>query len=384
VYGTQPICDGKAAPSYRSTPGTPDPDGRFGVDVSPALSTGEWVCVLDFKNLPSGNPSKPMNVDAVPIYVTVWTSEESATPWGRTRLYLSAGVVLGQINGQFASQSLFLGLDVDNNWHASQNILLNTFFDAQLTSVPAAACAASTSATATSSGCSTASVNSFISSQKAGVVKAGVYAPMTLAAWRWSHEGSDQALFVAPIIEGGVETLTSTTQTTASATSSPGTISTLSGQNVYPFYSGGVRFGHFGLSHSSNISPYLFSFLDITIGQWQSFKQCVNSICSLNGTTQNPTNLVLPLMISLEGRLKVPKTPVVVGFDSYLPITHTGVHGDLRFLFGVRLDVGCLYNAFKGGNTPSIYKCSDDPTAASSTAPSPSETATPETKQSGK
>jgi len=133
---------------------------------------------------------------------------------------------------------------------------------------------------------------------------------------------------------------------------------------------------------SWNKSPYLFSYIDFAWGKWDSFEQCTNSTCISGTYTANSntysyvTNPVIPLMLNIEGKLVIPKTPVFLGVDSYIPFPRSReLHGDLRFFFGVRLDVACLFNAFKGGTTPSMLSCtegSSTTTTTSATAATPS------------
>lgn len=395
VYNTPPAaCPVSSSsgpqPTLSSVSGAPDANGRFTTDFvrssaeRPYLAHGQWICVLDFN--PDGSV---INNHAIPILVKTWDVTESSAPWGRVHMYVSGGVVFSQTNSQFSNEDLFVGLDVDSNWYRGRHIMLNTFFDAQMTSAPAAACQTSGSSSSSSSTCqnsSSTSTNSFITSQKAGVVQGGLYMPITSDAWRWSYGGRDNAFFFAPIFKAGIETLTSNTETVSTPTGGSSTSQTITGANVFPFYSIGFRLGQFGMPHSWNKAPYLLTFLDATIGKWYSFQQCAGSVCTYSPntnpsltTTVNlpvPNDMLFPLMIEFEGRLKVPKTPILVGFDSYTPATHVAnLHGDLRFLFGVRLDVGCIYSAFKGGSTPSITSCTEG--TSTPATPTPSGQSTP-------
>src|SRR5262244_3083797 len=105
----------------------------------------------------------------------------------------------------------------------------------------------------------------------------------------------------------------------------------------------------------------MLSPLDVTVGQWANFKQCRTAAHCMPGTdgTVPSDQLYQPLLLSLSGQLDIPKTPVVIGFSSVTPL-HGGGKGDLRFFFGVKLDMGCLYKAFKGGSTPKFFDCTDD------------------------
>jgi hypothetical protein len=325
----------------------------FAITLGDPLAKGEWVCIeeIDYSKKPPGLTYDPQVGVGQPV--ELWTYDEASTPWGRVRPYLSGGTVLSQNNGQFSSQSLFVGFNLDKNWFARDSTgklgsLVNTYFDARLTSIPTASCEAAGSG---SSGCSSsgsggasANLSNFITSQKAAVIEGGIYVPLYLDSRKWSWGGNDNVLFVAPIFKGGYQSLTEGAQTVTSPT--PGTsttISTVNNQTLYFFYAGGVRLGHYELFNSWNIAPDLLSHLDIVFGKWQNFAQCSSGSCSGTSTT------VLPTMIELEGRLKIPATFFQIGFDAISPLTKTsGTKGDLRFLFGVQLDPSCLFNAFQG------------------------------------
>lgn len=330
-----------------------------------ALEVDERVCLQELDQ--SG---KPMATSIGPQQVVLQTYTEADTAWGRVRPYLSAGVVLSQTNGQFSNQDMFLSFDLDKTWFMERrpvNWLLNTYFDAELTSIPAAACqASSTSGTASgtsscpsspsgSSGSSPSNLSNFIASRKAAVIQGGIYLPLFPDAWKWSYKGNNNALFIAPIFKGGYQTLTGGAQTVTSPT--PGTsttVATLNSEGLYYFYGGGARLGHFRLSRSWNIAPDLLSRLDILFGKWENFEQCAGGMCMAGSN-----NFVLPTMIAMEGRLKIPDTFFQIGFDAITPFTRTtGTKGDLRFLFGVQIDPTCLFKAFQG-TTTSLTTCAE-------------------------
>lgn len=354
-------CDVSKAQSI-STKGTPDSNGQFQVDFNggQSLSLDEWVCVVDFDA--KGTPLD--DTTAIPILVTKFTSTEATAPWGRVRMYLAGGVVFGQTNGQFSNSDFFLTLHLDTNEIRRDHVMVSSFFDAQLTAVPVATCTSSSSTGgSSSSSCSQTSLSTFITSQKAAVIQGGVSFPLAGNWSHWSFEGGRHTFLFAPLLKAGVETPTSSVTTTSS---NPGTTTTstpLNGENTFPFAAAGVRLGQMTVPYSWNKAPYLLHYVDITAGKWHSFYQCADSMCNYGTATPppaSPLNLVRPWMVNLEGRLLIPKTPVMLGLDAYVPFTEsTGLHGDVRFLFGVRLDVGCMLDAFKGGTTPSLLSCMD-------------------------
>lgn len=136
--------------------------------------------------------------------------------------------------------------------------------------------------------------------------------------------------------------------------------------DVYNFFSFGVRLGHFryprlvkpcplnsqGVPTRANptddcevfedYGPELVSWLDITTGRWENFELVVPS--GQFDAAGNPITVrERRWRYQAEGRLKIPETPFLVGFD--------GNFGkgpdDLRFGFGIRFDVGRVIQTLK-------------------------------------
>ena len=234
------------------------------------------------------------------------------------------------------------------------------------------------SSTTTTNSTTSQSVSTFITSRKAAVVGGDIYAPLYFRAFKgWF--GSQTTAFFAPIIKGGLQTITS--GALSASTPAPGTTTattTVNSEGLYYFWGMGMRLGDLKLHRSWNVGPEILSHLDLTFGQWQNFEQCKHaSNCTPGADGTVPSSqLYQPWLLALEGQFNVPKTPVIVGFKATKPIFSGGGQGDLRFYFGVKLDVGCIYKSFKGGTTPSFLQCSDDQASSSNTA-SNSATSTP-------
>jgi Putative Ig domain len=335
--------------------------GIFHAELTNRLTDDELIC-----------PYSISVDDKPPVVVTKWGYDEPESPIGRTRYFLSTGVSLSQDNQQFSNQDVYLGFALQRNWFRGATpgspvtALLNSEFSAQLTSIPVAA---SSSTTTTSTAGSTPSVSTFISSRKAAVVGGDFYAPIYFNAFKgWF--GTQTSGFFAPIIKGGLQSVTSGTLDASSP--APGTTTTsatVNGSGLYYFWGAGVRLGDLKLHESWNIAPEVLSHIDVTVGQWQNFKQCRSASNCTPGTdgTVPPSQLYQPLVLVLQGQFDVPKTPVQIGFQSVTPL-HGGGQGDLRFYFGVKLDVGCIYKSFKGGTTPKFFDCTDDQPAATTTS----------------
>jgi hypothetical protein len=55
------------------------------------------------------------------------------------------------------------------------------------------------------------------------------------------------------------------------------------------------------------------------------------------------SSIINPTRLMVEGRLKIPDTPMQIGFDANLGEGHD----DLRFIFGTRFDIGALFERLK-------------------------------------
>ena len=329
-----PVLDDSTVVDNR--PANVDPKtGIFQAELTHPLTDDEMICAYAVSA-----DKKP------PIVATRWGYDEADSPIGRSRYYLSTGLALSQTNQQFSNQNLYLGFAFDRNWLRGKpdrkvTLLLDSELSAQLTAIPVAASSStSTTPPSTSSGTtstqsgtttttpspsSTQSVSTFITSRKAAVVSGAIYAPIYMDAFKgWFGGGT--AGFFAPILKGGLQTTTAGSITATSPV--PGTTTTTSTVNnadLYYFWSAGLRLGDLRLFRSWNIAPQMLSHLDLTFGQWENFKQCRISTCTTNPDgTVDPNQLYQPVLLSLEGQLNIPKTPVQIGFRAMTPVNGGG------------------------------------------------------------
>ena len=220
------------------------------------------------------------------LAVTSAGAQTPDTEWGRVRAYFSAGVVFSRDNASFSKQTPYAGFNLDKNWRSGRVLLINTFFETQLTSIPVGT-----------------GVTGFAGSEKAARAAAGLYAP--LLTTRWTFNGQDHALFVAPLAVAGFET-----PTAAGA------------DRFYSSSGGGVRVGHFHMPAQAGAAPELVSWLDIVYGRFGSL---------------DPHRRRL----EVEGTLRAPGTPLVVGFSANLGAAGSA-RDDLRLFLGTRFDLGSL------------------------------------------
>lgn len=217
--------------------------------------------------------------------------------WGLVRAYFSGGVILSQQNQSFSKQDLFLGFDLEKIWRydpagRQPRWMVASFFDTRLTSIPVA----------------TAGMDGMVESRRSAMVQMGFYVPLLTTEWSAAESGHG-ALFVAPLAKFGLETAG---QTASDATG-----------NLFTSQGYGVRMGHFSGTGAAGVAPELISYLDCVLGSWGS----------VPGSRR----------WGFEGRLKIPHTPLMVGFDANVGKTDS----DLRFLFGTRFDAGKLLEKLK-------------------------------------
>lgn len=256
---------------------------------------------------------------------------------------------------------------------------VNSYFEARLTAIPVSSNGANTApVTGVTSPTATAS---FISTQKTARVGVGVYEPFLLTRWKWN--AVPNALFIAPLAKIGFDTLTSGTQ--QSVVVPGGGTTTETYQQVYNFRSYGARIGHMKLSHSTDVAPEVYSYLDIGIGPYSNLEslvcgrteyvtgggplpgqssataipnsQCISSFPAsyvdpnkANSYEVNETRTRVP-RLDLEGLLKIPSTPIYVGFNANIAQKVVGRQNldpafkapdDVRFFFGTKFDIATL------------------------------------------
>jgi len=254
---------------------------------------------------------------------------------------------------------------------------VNTYFDVRLTAIPVAATPPAQPPSGSMSPATTQTgdlTSAFLTSQKTGRLGVGIYFPFLVS--RWTYNGEPNALFIAPIGKVGFNALTGPTQQTfvvsgsASSTGTPQTV-TQNFNQLYNFYGFGARIGHYTMAYISDKAPELNSYLDITFGPYSNLPSYV---CVAQPKARAPLPLLVgsgcnqtyPLTdpnlqygdsqtrlwrLDLEGILKVPHTPIIVGFNANIgqrvtapALLDRGLqpNDDLRFLFGFRSDIATI------------------------------------------
>ncbi|MCU1283934.1 MAG: hypothetical protein JWO13_284 [Acidobacteriales bacterium] len=332
---------------------TTDSNGFFSVELANPLNAGQAISVQQALSNPAPGVTK---VVSSPV-----TQVVSLTDWGRVRAYFTSGILSSRERESFSKQDLFLSFSLDKTWRRLKNdsaettgspVGINTFFESRLTAVPVAVTDNASGGTGTggsSTNNTAASLDSFLVSRKAALFQMGAYFPVVTA--RWEYNGAPNGLFIAPLAKVGFETPTEAIQQPATgATAATGvTITPVSNERFYVFSAYGVRLGHYKMASTENQAPELISHLDIFVGRFSNLETTM----TLNGTDFRKRLL----RAGMEGLLKVPSTPLVIGFSANLRLQGTpsssGVvknfaKDDLRFLFGTKFDVGKLVAKIRG------------------------------------
>ncbi len=243
--------------------------------------------------------------------------------------------------------------------------MFETFFDARLTSLPVAACtASSTSSTTPAAGNNTttsktpttgvavssastpaptqssstsstppcpSTVETFVAARKSATLTGGASIPILLSTWHYAQK--PYAISWGPVAKVGFDTPISAIESGAVTA------------NEHEFYTNfglGTRLGLYRMSYSTDVAPELESYVDIVTGRYSNF-----DISPPDGV-----RYARPWRIGVEGFLKVPTTPFILGFAANIhqnfglfnSKTVDNAKDSLQFLFGARFDAGKLFD----------------------------------------
>jgi hypothetical protein len=324
------------------------------------------------------DPNAPVQAAAQPTLTLV----NDPLDLGRVRYSFTSGVVLSQNNGFQApsgsNAGLFLAFDADRAWlplntHGMSRFNINTFFDARLTSVATQNATSTTTTGSATPSTSPSTFDTFKSSSQAASLEAGIYAPLVTTPWAKDR----YSLFLGPLFKAGFVTLTdqqiaaasAQSTSTASSTTTTTTQTAALTDRFYTNYALGSRIGVFRHFHSRDAAPDLISFVDIAVGKFGDFEavRLIQPAERDNMTGYSLTNEMIslrPWRVSLEGLLRIPRTPLVLGFNANIGLSSVhaqmvkdGMTGtpflvpfalpkdDLRFLLGARFDAGKLFRS---------------------------------------
>ncbi|HLN00404.1 MAG TPA: hypothetical protein VK335_14040 [Bryobacteraceae bacterium] len=371
-----------------------DSSGETGLTLKNPVDGGDCVVVLEH-----AGPILPSDIDFNKLICEARNRPQTVPPpsqrysqsypflahsifdWGRVRGYMAAGGLFSFDNNSFSDESIFLGMNMTKNWvwggpfwqydengqptRSYKRVMFETFFDARLTSLPVAACTASTPSTTPTGGGTTTSktqssggssgggsggstggsgssasspappcpntVATFITARKSATLTGGASIPFLFPTWHYSAR--PYALSLGPVAKVGFETPISDIQSDAVSA------------NEHEFYTNfglGTRLGLYRMSYSTDVAPELESYVDVVTGRFSNF-----DISPPDGV-----RYARPWRIGVEGFLKVPMTPFILGFGANIhqnfglfnSKTVDNAKDSLQFLFGAKFDAGKLFS----------------------------------------
>lgn len=350
-------------PTIQIATASPDSSTHvFTLKPTDALASGEYITV-------SGAGTCNATVASADLY------------WGKVRAYFTLGLVLSQQGNDFSLNSAnpFLDFTLLKEWSGDSKkstgwggIGLDTYFDARLTAIATTAVPTTGGSSATTSGSGSTTTNggqnsnsnagtgataltpqSVLVNRQAASLQGGIYLPVLND--RYTFQGTDYSLFVAPLAKAGFYTPTSSNS--VSSTSNSAVAVPVTSSRFFPFYGYGVRIGHkeeltdpSASGSAKSDGSDLLSYLDFTVGRYGNFEYTSDGCLMATGSCVRERLL----RYAIEGMLKIPHTPLIIGMSANVAAQHAHAPGlnapqdDLRFLFGAKFDarkmLGSLLN----------------------------------------
>jgi hypothetical protein len=321
------------------------------ISATPQQADGEFfsIKVFDLSNSadPAYAPKDSDDLEIAPVATALASLEGGGTEglydWGRVRGYFTGGVIFSKERQNFSQTDALLAFTLDKNYLKRAGFNINTFFDARLTSIPVPRTmmdGMNGEGGGGGAGGTGDNLDTFLTSEKAAMMQTGIYVPINVSAWKFRKNLN--TLFIAPLAKIGVQSITSRD----SATPVSAEAATFGSDDIFLFYSFGARIGHFrypGRALDQNVAPELISWLDISRGKFENFELDIPT--GQMDAMGNPiTSRVQRYRWEAQGRLKIPETPFLIGFDG----NFGDGPDDLRFIFGTRFDIGKLIGKLKG------------------------------------
>jgi hypothetical protein len=325
--------------------------------ISQPLVAGSALCLVDTHPTPwSWNPTPQVVSDP--------------NDFGRFRTYFTIGVQASNqlsstsTNSSTAGEYLEAGFDSTYLRAAAHRPGLATNFDVRLSPIPVAG---TSTTTTVSNGISTSSIAANqLSSQDSVRLVGSVYAPVKVSGWS-NGGGASSSTYkenyftLAPIARAGVGTLInpSTTSSTGSATSNQ-TVTTTQFASSFNFWGLGGRIAWERYAPDSNKGPQTLTQFAVVVGDDSNLPSYV---CK-PGTSPTPLPAVtacttgeylsrtLRPRVDIEGFVKLPNYPFILGFDANLQqyalwkkpnLDYLNKPGnDIRIYVGISVDIATL------------------------------------------
>ncbi len=274
------------------------------------------------------------------------SSEESVTPAvlrsGRLRAEFTFGAILSKEREEFSETDLYLDLSLDATWRVPERTshwLFNTFFTVRLTSIPVAVDTKTETSEPADPPDEPDSLSSFIASKKGALIQLGFYMPLWRDSWvdDPDEEGKTTVFFVAPLAKIGFQSINEEIKTIRDDP-----------DDLFEIQAFGVRIGQLRCREGIKEGIEVESYLDLTVGKWEAFEECVGKIKQPTpiscGDPPAGGTKISNFRFGLEGRLKIPGAPIILGID----LNSGEDRDDVRFILGTRFDIASLFVRLNG------------------------------------
>lgn len=189
-----------------------------------------------------------------------------------------------------------------------------------------------------------------------GHLQFGFHAPLSWRGMDWRSDGRLYSFFVGPLYKWGVETLESpvvVSRTVAIDMAKPPTdtaryslVSEDLRTGALPYWGAGVRFGAYQYEligrdlRQRQISNDPVAYVDVAWGRASAFRTyATERALNADGTAETATiSSQVRRRLSVEGRLKLPSLPALVGFDINVRGNTDAEPNEFRFIVAFRID----------------------------------------------
>jgi hypothetical protein len=336
-------------------------DHKWEATPAHGLEYGECIVVQEYAhNAAPGSDS----------YHTAFIQSSDAT-WGRVRGTFTAGAAIGQSNGNFTAADPYLSFYIEGDLanhllrkEGQDHIDLSRFgfgfhyfAEGRLNQ------------TAVSLPSVTDPLKASTDQRQSLWLQGGIYFPVRFGGWDWTLHGrlhtwtlGPLAKFGASYVSDGVVTKQVDITLPAEPTIFRGTLDELTKTKMtttkqsLPFYGGGARLGFYRYdligkhSHNGQIAPELLGYVDYIYGQDTALRtpftferDVVIDTKVASGVTYNTTRTTTGYRTDqrhmLEGRIKLPYVPFLIGVDASFGTGHPDtVPSVVRFIVATRVD----------------------------------------------
>ncbi|MFN7922424.1 MAG: hypothetical protein U0Q16_20135 [Bryobacteraceae bacterium] len=364
-------------------------DGKFSITLDSRLNAGE--CVIAVAGFAQAPPVTPTKLLEQVVTSRVEVARSVILDWGRLRGYFSMGGAVSHYRDQFSQVDTFIGFTADARvggelletsggggplqlkrfrWQA--NLFGDARVSVRLANTTPTAAGDGTAASAQKPAQPITSPRLRYSADQPGYILGGIHFPISFRGMDWRHGGEQYSFFFSPIFRFGGQTQSEETvayrHLKVKPSSDPRTFDIYREETrggLLPMWGYGVRFGLYKYEllastkrlekkpHQRQVANDPIGYLDLTWGKSAAYRSyryayVVDGKRSEAGSFQvvNDAKLTdveisstIHRRMQIEGRLKIPALPALIGVDFGLRTNAADYEpNQLRFVVAFRID----------------------------------------------